>query len=109
MPSSNPGLLADPPTRFSLPSQLVPHTAAVLKKHCQVQHSIFLIVSSLTKALEHKKGLSVYTTRSVVLSTALGKVIPLTHTIRLTWVLVQIFHCPPQGFLHQNFQEVVDV
>lgn len=72
MPSSNPGLLADPPTRFSLPSQLVPHTAAVLKKHCQVQHSIFLIVSSLTKALEHKKGLSVHTTRSVVLSTALG-------------------------------------
>lgn len=58
MSSSNPSLLAEPPSLFSPPSQTGSHTAAVCEEHCQVQHSIFLFVSRLTAALEHKQGLS---------------------------------------------------
>lgn len=50
---SNPGLLADPP-----PSQTGSHTVTACEEHCQAQHSIFLFVSRLTEALEHKQGLS---------------------------------------------------
>lgn len=50
---SNPGLLADP-----LPSQTGSHTVTACEEHCQAQHRIFLFVSRLTEALEHKRGLS---------------------------------------------------
>lgn len=64
---SNPGLLADP-----LPSQTGSHTVTACEEHCQAQHRIFLFVSRLTEALEHKRGLSFVHGPVLVSRTTLG-------------------------------------